>query len=68
MNERRSAGVVLAGRRRLAQRPVLAVAVMFFGMAISRRFARVMGGDLTVTSQLGKGSVFRLEIPVEASE
>ena len=55
MNERRSAGVVLAGRRRLAQRPVLAVAVMFFGMAISRRFARVMGGDLTVTSQLGKG-------------
>ena len=55
MNERRSAGVVLAGRRRLAQRPVLAVAVMFFGMAISRRFARVMGGDFTVTSQLGKG-------------
>lgn len=38
------------------------------GMAISRRFARVMGGDLTVTSQLGKGSVFRLEIPVEAAE
>ncbi len=38
------------------------------GMAISRRFARVMGGDLTVTSQLGKGSVFRLEIPVEGSE
>ena len=38
------------------------------GMAISRRFARVMGGDLTLTSQLGKGSVFRLDIPVEAGE
>jgi signal transduction histidine kinase len=38
------------------------------GMAISRRFARVMGGDLTLTSQLGKGSVFRMEIPVETPE
>ena len=38
------------------------------GMAISRRFARAMGGDLTVTSQLGKGSVFRLEIRVDPSE
>jgi signal transduction histidine kinase len=38
------------------------------GMAISRRFARMMGGDLTVTSQLGKGSVFRLDILVEAPE
>jgi len=27
-----------------------------------------MGGDLTLTSQLGKGSVFRLDIPVEAGE
>ena len=38
------------------------------GMAISRRFARMMGGDHTVTSQLGKGSVFHLEIPMEAPE
>jgi PAS domain S-box-containing protein len=29
------------------------------GMAISRRFARMMGGDLTVTSEVGKGSTFR---------
>ena len=28
------------------------------GMAISRRFARMMGGDLTVTSEVGKGSTF----------
>jgi signal transduction histidine kinase len=38
------------------------------GMAISRRFARMMGGDLTVTSKLGKESIFRLDIPVEAPE
>ncbi|RQW88492.1 MAG: response regulator [Geobacter sp.] len=35
------------------------------GMAISRDYARLMGGDLTVTSTPGKGSIFRLEIPVE---
>jgi len=35
------------------------------GMAISREYARMMGGDLTVTSRPGEGSLFRLEIPVE---
>ena len=30
------------------------------GLTISRRLARLMGGDLTVTSQLGKGSAFTL--------
>ena len=34
------------------------------GLAISRKFARAMNGDLTATSEPGKGSVFRLEIPV----
>jgi PAS domain S-box-containing protein len=29
------------------------------GMAISRQFARMMGGDLTVTSEVAKGSTFR---------
>ena len=34
------------------------------GLAISRRYARAMGGDITVTSSLGVGSLFRLESPV----
>jgi CheY-like chemotaxis protein len=36
------------------------------GLAISRHFARLMGGDLTVTSQTSQGSAFLLEIPVQA--
>ena len=28
------------------------------GLAISRKLARMMGGDVTVTSELGKGLVF----------
>ncbi|MCP4689352.1 MAG: transporter substrate-binding domain-containing protein [Desulfobacterales bacterium] len=32
------------------------------GMPISRRFARMMGGDLLVRSEVGKGSVFTFEV------
>lgn len=33
------------------------------GLAISRRICRAMGGDLTVASELGKGSTFTARLP-----
>ncbi|OGV71935.1 MAG: hypothetical protein A3K19_07500 [Lentisphaerae bacterium RIFOXYB12_FULL_65_16] len=35
------------------------------GLAISREFVRLMGGDIAVASEAGKGSIFRFEIGVE---
>jgi len=32
------------------------------GLTISRRFARALGGDIVVTSELGKGSTFRVSV------
>jgi signal transduction histidine kinase len=37
------------------------------GLTISRRLARLMGGDLTVKSQVGKGSTFSLWLPADTS-
>ncbi|HEV7869180.1 MAG TPA: ATP-binding protein, partial [Chthoniobacteraceae bacterium] len=34
------------------------------GLAITREFSRMVGGEITVQSQPGKGSVFTLRIPV----
>jgi signal transduction histidine kinase/CheY-like chemotaxis protein len=33
------------------------------GLAITRKLARMMGGDVTVTSEPGKGSVFTIRLP-----
>ena len=35
------------------------------GLTISRRFCKMMGGDITVTSELGTGSTFTIELPAE---
>ena len=34
------------------------------GLAITRKLAVMMGGGVTVTSELGKGSVFTVRLPV----
>jgi GAF domain-containing protein len=36
------------------------------GLALSRKLARMMGGDVTVMSELGKGSVFTVRLPGSA--
>jgi signal transduction histidine kinase len=33
------------------------------GLAISRTFCRMMGGDITVEAEIGKGTTFRVELP-----
>jgi signal transduction histidine kinase len=38
------------------------------GLAISREFARLLGGDIRVASELGKGSTFTLTIPLQYKE
>ena len=36
------------------------------GLAITRKLARMMGGDVTVTSEPGKGSTFTVRLPGDA--
>jgi signal transduction histidine kinase len=37
------------------------------GLAITRKLARMMGGDVTVTSEPGKGSAFTVRLPVHVA-
>ena len=38
------------------------------GLAISRKFAALLGGGITIRSQVGRGSPFRLEIGVQPAK
>jgi len=38
------------------------------GLVISRRFCQMMGGDIEVTSEYGKGSVFTVRLPQKVAE
>jgi CheY-like chemotaxis protein len=41
---------------------------MGLGLTLARGLARVMGGELTVESEVGRGSCFAFTIPLEAAE
>lgn len=37
------------------------------GLAIAKQFCQLMGGDITVESELGKGSTFTIQLPLRVS-
>ncbi len=38
------------------------------GLSISREFVRLMGGEITVSSQVGRGSIFGFQVQVQETE
>ena len=38
------------------------------GLAISQQFIRLMGGQITLVSEVGKGSTFHFEVPVRPAD
>ncbi len=38
------------------------------GLAITKNFCRMMGGDVSLTSEPGKGSIFTIRLPIEVRE
>src|SRR5262249_32237572 len=38
------------------------------GLVITRKFCQMMGGDITVTSEVGQGSTFTMRLPAEVSD
>ncbi|MBI5361953.1 MAG: response regulator [Planctomycetes bacterium] len=38
------------------------------GLTISRRLANMLGGDITVAAEFGRGSTFRVELPIDPAE
>ena len=39
-----------------------------FGRGIAQKFSVMMGGDISLESQWGKGSIFSVELPTIAAE